>query len=105
LSVLLLVETFTLNPNDDCTVADTFTQVELKSSPVEVSRSRWLGKGGIIITTDVDVPDKVLEKRIHLASTSEEKQGISVAETLGIKSKNSERVEKAYRSDRSAYCC
>jgi hypothetical protein len=29
-----------------------------------------------------------------------------IAETTGIKSKNSgSRVEKAYRSDRSAYCC
>jgi hypothetical protein len=43
--------------------------------------SRWFGKGATssIVTADVDIPDKVLEKRIHLAEASEEEeQGISV---------------------------
>jgi hypothetical protein len=39
--------------------------------------SRWFGKGATSsIVTGVDIPDKVLEKRIHLAEVqSEEREG------------------------------
>jgi hypothetical protein len=48
---------------------------------VEGRRSSGSVRTGIIVTADVDVPGKVLEKRIHLAevASEEEKQGISVA--------------------------
>jgi hypothetical protein len=52
------------------------------------------------LSADVDVPDKVLEKRIHLAEVSEEEeQGISVAGFLGIKSRSS-KSKTARRSGR-----
>jgi hypothetical protein len=47
-----------------CCCGCAFLKWKSKSSRRPVSR--WFGKGGISVTADVDVPDKV-EKRIHLA--------------------------------------
>jgi hypothetical protein len=65
-----------------CCCGCAFLQVEL-----QVKASLWFGKGAasIIVTADVDVPDKVLEKRIHLAEVRNESSEM--------------KWEKAYRSD------
>jgi hypothetical protein len=48
------------NRNERCAVAD------VRSSKWKSKSSRWFGKGATssIVTADVDIPDKVLEKRI-----------------------------------------
>jgi hypothetical protein len=85
------------NRNERCAVAD------VRSSKWKSKSSRWFGKGATssIVTADVDIPDKVLEKRIHLAEVrAKRKSKAFLRGFLGIKSKQKEQrdeVEKAYR--------
>jgi hypothetical protein len=98
------------NRNERCAVADVFLQVV----QVESKSSRWFGKGATssIVTADVDIPDKVLEKRIHLAEVRAKRKSKAFllrafwASRAGqSKSKSSEtKWEKAYRWV-SGCCC
>jgi hypothetical protein len=89
------------NRNERCAVAD--VRSSKWNSKSKAKASRWFGKGGIIVTTaDVDVPDKVLEKRIHLAEVRAKRKSKAflLRGFLGIKNKSSEtKWEKVYRSD------
>jgi hypothetical protein len=57
--------------------------------------SRWFGKGttSSIVTADVDIPDKVLEKRIHLAEVRAKRKSKAflLQGFLGIKSRSKSR--------------
>jgi hypothetical protein len=88
------------NRNERCAVAD--VRSSKWNSKSKAKASRWFGKGGIIVTADVDVPDKVLEKRIHLAEVRAKRnsKAFLLRGFLGIKNKSSEtKWEKVYRSD------
>jgi hypothetical protein len=71
---------------------------------VEVKSSRWFGKGATssIVTADVDIPDKVLEKRIHLAEVRAKRKSKAflLQGFLGIKSRSRARARAARRSGR-----
>jgi hypothetical protein len=88
------------NRNERCAVAD--VRSSKWKSKSKSKASLWLGKGGIVVNVDVDVPDKVLEKRIHLAEVRAKRKSKAflLRGFLGIKSESSEaKWEKAYRSD------
>jgi hypothetical protein len=90
------------NRNERCAVADVRSSKWNSKSRSKSKASLWFGKGGIIVTADVDVPDKVLEKRIHLAEVRAKRKSKAflLRGFLGIKKKSSEtKWEKAYRSD------
>ncbi len=88
------------NRNERCAVAD------VRSSKWKSKSSRWFGKGATssIVTADVDIPDKVLEKRIHLAEVRAKRKSKAflLRGFLGIKSRSKSKSsetkwEKAYR--------
>ena len=90
------------NRNERCAVADVRSSKWNSKSKSKSKASLWFGKSGIIITADVDVPDKVLEKRIHLAEirAKRKSKAFLLRGFLGIKKESSEtKWEKAYRSD------
>jgi hypothetical protein len=91
------------NRNERCAVSDVRSSKwnSKSKSRSKAKASCWFGKGGIV-TADVDVPDKVLEKRIHLAEVRAKRKSKAflLRGFLGIKYKNSEtKWEKAYCSD------
>jgi hypothetical protein len=49
------------NRNERCAVAD--VRSSKWNSKSKSKASHWFGEGGIIVTADVDVPDKVLEMK------------------------------------------
>jgi hypothetical protein len=87
------------NRNERCAVSD----VRFRKSRSKSKSSLWFGKGGTIVLADVDIPDRVLEKRINLAEMrARRKSKAFLLRFLGIKnkSKSSEtKWETAYRSD------
>jgi hypothetical protein len=90
------------NRNERCDVADVRSSKWYSKSKSKAKARRWFGKGGTIVWADVDVSDKVLEKRIHLAEVRAKRKSKAflLRGFLGIKSKTSEaKWEKAYRSD------
>ena len=89
------------NRSERCAVADVRSSKWNSKSKVKSKASLWFGKGGIIVTADVDVPDKVLEKRIQLAEVRAKRKSKAflLRGFLGVKNKSSEtKWEKAYRS-------
>jgi hypothetical protein len=88
------------NRNERCAVSD--VRSSKWNSKSKSKASLWFGKGGIIVNADVDVPDKLLEKRIHLAEmrAKRKSKAFLLRGFLGIKNESSEaKWEKAYRSD------
>jgi hypothetical protein len=72
---------------------------------VEVKSSRWFGKGATssIVTADVDIPDKVLEKRIHLAECERRKSKAFLLQGfLGIKSRSKSKSSETKWRRRTA---
>jgi hypothetical protein len=74
-------------------------QVELQ---VESKSSRWFGKGATssIVTADVDIPDKVLEKRIHLAEVRAKRKSKAFLLRAFWASRAGARARAARRSGR-----
>jgi hypothetical protein len=88
------------NRNERCAVADVSSSKW--NSKSKSKASLWFGKGGIIVNADVDVPDKLLEKRIHLAEVRAKRKSKAflLRGFLGIKNESSETTwEQAYCSD------
>jgi hypothetical protein len=90
------------NRNERCAVADVRSSKWNSKSKSKSKASLWFGEGGIIFNADVDVPDKVLEKRIHLAEVRAKRKSKAflLRWFLGIKNESNEtKWGKAYRSD------
>jgi hypothetical protein len=83
------------NRNERCAVAD------VRSSKWKSKSSRWFGKGATssIVTADVDIPDKVLEKRIHLAEVRAKRKSKAflLRGFLGIKSRSKSKRRSGRR--------
>jgi hypothetical protein len=93
------------NRNERFAVADVRSSKWKFKSKSRSKTSLWFGKGAIIVWADVDVSDKVLEKRIHLAEVRAKRKSKAflLRGLMGITNETSEtsetKWEKAYRSD------
>jgi hypothetical protein len=71
--------------------------------------SRWFGKGATssIVTADVDIPDKVLEKRIHLQQSASEEAEAFLLQGLSGHQEQGEQEQRGGRRRTARFwvCC